>query len=177
MENMTKMKSFITYFIFFGLILAPIRFHGQKVEISKAEISFVFVSKDVKGTFSGFESASKIDLDNLENSIFQGSILSKTIDSNNRLRNWSLRSGKYFDVDDFPRISFQSTQVSREGNELKVKGNLTIKQTVKPITITFTKSQGKLIGTTSLYSVDYGIKIRKKREDNLVNIKMIFDLN
>lgn len=173
---MSKLKSLIAHFLFLGLVLTPIRFHAQKVKISKAEISFVFVSKDVKGTFSGFESASKIDLDNLENSVFEGSVLSKTIDSNNGLRNWSLRSGKYFDVDDFPRISFQSTQVSQKGNELIVKGNLSIKRTVKPITITFTKSNDKLIGTTSLHTIDYGIKIKKKREDNLVNIKMIFDL-
>ncbi|MGW9686320.1 YceI family protein [Flagellimonas sp. 2504JD1-5] len=169
------MKSFLTFFILLGLVLAPTNFLAQKAEITKAEISFVFVSKNVNGTFSGFESTSHIDLDNLEDSVFQGSVLSKTIDTNNGLRNWSLRSGKYFDVDDHPKIKFQSTAVYLDGNEIKVKGQLTIKETTKPIAITFKRVQNKWIGTTSLYSMDYGIKIKKKREDNLVKVKMVFE--
>ncbi len=163
--------------MFVGLILASNGLYAQKVAIKKAEISFVFVSKDVKGTFSGFESASEIDLDNLEDSVFQGSVRSKTIDTNNGLRNWSLRSGKYFDVDDHPKIQFQSTKVYLEGEHVKVTGNLTIKETTKPITITFKRTENKWVGTTSLYSIDYGIKIKKKREDNLVKVKMVFEMD
>lgn len=162
--------------MFLGLFLAPLTGNAQKGKIHKAKISFVFVSKDVKGTFSGFESTSQVDLNNLEASDFQGSVLSKTIDTNNGLRNWSLRSGKYFDVDDYPKISFQSTQVYTSGDNLKVKGDLTIKETTKPVTITFHKSQNKLVGNTSLNSMDYGLKIKKKRDDNLVNITMEFDI-
>ncbi|WP_190808773.1 YceI family protein [Flagellimonas sp. S3867] len=170
------MKSFIALFMFLGLVAAPSKFHAQQVGIKKAEISFVFVSKDVKGTFLGFESASQIDLDNIEASVFEGSVLSETIDTNNGLRNWSLRSGKYFDVDDFPRISFKSTKVMKDGDNIEVQGNLTIKETTKPITISFKRAQNTWVGTTSLYSIDYGIKIKKKREDNLVKVKMVFEI-
>lgn len=150
---------------------------GQKTNIKSAHISFEFVSKNVKGTLSGFESESSIDLDNLENSIFKGSVSSETLDTNSGLRNWSLKSGKYFDADNYPKISFESKEVRLEGERLMVKGNLTIKETSKPITINFTRKENQLIGTTSLYSIDYGIKIKKKREDNLVKIKMVFDID
>ncbi|UII79479.1 YceI family protein [Flagellimonas sp. CMM7] len=151
--------------------------NGQKTKIKSAQISFEFVSKKVKGTISGFKSESSIDVGNLENSIFKGSVSSETLDTNSGLRNWSLKSGKYFDADDYPKISFKSNKVKLEGEKLVVNGELTIKETLKPITITFTRKENQLIGTTSLYSIDYGIKIKKKREDNLVKIKMVFDIN
>ncbi len=163
--------------VFFLLIaLCPLVSFAQEMSIEQGKVSFVFVSKDVHGTISGFESSSKIDWDNPENSIFQGSVRSKTLDTNNGLRNWSLRSGKYFDVDDFPKILFNSNEVKLENGKFIVKGDLTIKKTTKEIVLVFEKNQNQLIGTTSLYSIDYGIKIKKKREDNLVQVKMVFDL-
>ena len=56
----------------------------------------------------------------LENSIFKGSVDSKTLDTNNGLRNWSLRSGKYFDVDDHPKITFESKEISKKGDAKSV---------------------------------------------------------
>ena len=170
------MKPLIILFVMLGMTVAPANLQAQEIAIANADISFVFVSKDVEGSISGFQSTSKINLENLEGSVFQGSVASKTIDTNNGLRNWSLRSGKYFDVDDFPRISFKSTKVMKDGDNIEVQGNLTIKETTKPITITFIRKQQQLIGTTSLYSIDYGIKIKKKREDNLVKVKMVFEI-
>lgn len=163
---------------FFILLIALSGFfssstYTQKAQITSAQISFEFVSKGVKGTIGGFISESEIDWDNLENSVFKGSVTSRTLDTNNGLRNWSLRSGKYFDVDDHPKITFESNQVDLDGERLVVKGDLTIKTTTKPVTFVFTKKQNQLIGTTSLYSIDYGIKIKKKREDNLVKIKIV----
>ena len=170
---MTKAFSF-----FFVLtIVASFQYaSAQQTRISKANISFEFVSKKVKGTIAGFESTSNIDWEHPENSVFQGSVRSKTLDTNNGLRNWSLRSGKYFDVDDYPKIIFQGKQLSLKDEKWIVQGDLTIKTTTKPITITFTRNQNQLIGTTTLYSIDYGIKIKKKREDNLVKVKMVFDI-
>ncbi|MEX0314841.1 MAG: YceI family protein [Allomuricauda sp.] len=170
------MKYFSTVFSTFILMFSLQWSTAQQLEISDAEVSFVFVSKNVKGSIAGFESTSKIDWKNLENSIFQGSVMSKTLNTKNALRNWSLRSGKYFDVDDFPKITFKSNQVRVENEKVIVDGDLTIKEISKLITIVFTKNQNQLIGTTSLYSIDYGIKIKKKREDNLVKVKFIFTL-
>lgn len=164
----------VSFFLFIGLLVPNL--NGQSQKLGNAEISFEFVSTGVKGTMAGFKTESKIDLDNLENSFFKGSVASETIDTNNGLRNWSLRSGKYFDVDDYPTLLFESNHLVFEGNDLMVKGNLTIKETTKPITVKFVRTGNQLVGSTSLYSIDYGIKIKKKREDNLVKVKMIFDI-
>ena len=167
----------LSYLVFFWLFLLVHPITGQKTStITSAEITFEFVSKSVKGTLEGFESQSTIDWDTLENSSFKGSVQSKTLDTNNGLRNWSLRSGKYFDVDDYPLITFESNQVTQTNDALLVKGILSIKGIEKEITITFKRNGKQLIGTTSIYSIDYGIKIKKNREDNLVKVKMTFDV-
>ncbi|MEM9362105.1 MAG: YceI family protein [Bacteroidota bacterium] len=167
----------LSYLFFFWLFLLVLPVTGQKSgAITSAQITFEFVSKSVNGTLDGFESESTIDWDNLENSSFKGSVQSKTLDTNNGLRNWSLRSGKYFDVDDYPLITFESNKVTTTDDSLLVKGTLNIKGIEKEVIITFKRDGQQLVGTTSLYSIDYGIKIKKKREDNLVTIKMVFDV-
>lgn len=149
---------------------------AQQSTIQKASIDFVFVDKDVKGTISGFESTSKIDWNDLENSFFEGSVAVETLDTNSGLRNWSLKSGKYFDKGDYPRLYFKSSKITQQDQQYLVEGVLTIKGIKKPITITFKQDGNQLIGTTSLYSYDYDIKIKKKREENLVNVTFRFVL-
>ncbi|MEM9647211.1 MAG: YceI family protein [Bacteroidota bacterium] len=156
--------------------LSTAHLSAQEAKISSGDIRFEFVHNGVKGTFGGFKSASTINWDALDQSVFKGSVESKTISTRNGLRNWSLRSGKYFDVDDYPFISFESTKVEQQGANILVTGNLTIKSTTKTVTINFTREKNQLIGLFSLYSSDYGIKIKKKREDNLVRGRLVFGI-
>lgn len=149
---------------------------GQIQKISNAEISFEFPSKKVKGTIEGFESTSKIDFDDITKSSFKGSVEAKTLDTNNFLRNLSLRSGKYFDVNDYPKITFESTSIVEDANEYVVSGMLTLKGQAKLTVIRFKKDGNQLIGSTQIYSSDFGIKIKKEREDNLVKVNFIFEV-
>lgn len=163
--------------LFFFICLSPLGLLGQGNSIKSAEITFNFVNKDVDGTISGFESSSTVDLENPENSKFKGSVSVKTIKTGIFLRDWSLKGGKYFDEDDHPKIDFESTEVSTTSDGFSVKGMLTIKNTEKSITIDFKKTGNQLIGTTTLFSSDFGINIKKEREDNKVVVKLVFDLN
>ncbi|SHG29236.1 YceI family protein [Flagellimonas flava] len=156
--------------------LSSILLQAQEAKISSGDIGFEFVHNGVKGTFGGFKSESTINWDALDQSVFKGSVESKTISTRNGLRNWSLRSSKYFDVDDYPFISFESTKVEQQGSNILATGNLTIKSTTKTVTINFSREKSQLVGLFSLYSSDYDIKIKKKREDNLVKVRMEFDL-
>ncbi len=161
--------------LFLLVFLSTFSLIAQKnVQITTAEISFVFLSKDVDGTISGFSSDSSIDLNNLSNSKFKGSVNAKTIDTGNFLRNWSLKGGRYFNASNHPKITFESTSVSENENGFSVIGNLTIKGISKSITFDFTKSGKTLVGTTTLYSSDFDINIKKKREGNKVAVKLTF---
>ncbi len=162
--------------LFSLLFLAAFNLAAQtNVKITSAEISFVFDSKNVDGTFSGFNSESSIDLNDLTNSVFKGSVEVKTINTGNFLRNWALKGGRYFNTGKHPKISFESSAIKENENGFSVEGHLTIKGIRKPVTFDFTINEKTLIGTTTLYTTDFDIKIKKEREDNKVNVKVVME--
>ncbi|MDT0607626.1 YceI family protein [Croceitalea rosinachiae] len=167
---MIKKLLYTFLFLSYGLTI-----QAQQSNIRKGAISFEFVNKEVKGTISGFESKSRIDWNQLENSYFEGSVAVETLDTNNGLRNWSLKSGKYFDKNDYPRIHFKSSEINQNGIDYVVKGVLTLKGIKKPLVIEFKRDGDTLVGSAELYSYDFDIKIKKKREDNLVKITFRFE--
>lgn len=163
--NQLKKHLLFLLFLLFSLSLVQ----AQK-SILKGTITFEFVSKKVDGGIGGFTSSSTIDMENIVASHFEGSVTVESIKTGNFLRDWALKGGKYFDQDKYPRIKFKSSLISSEDDRIKVDGDLTIKETTKPITIYFTVSQNTLIGTTTLFSSDFGVQIKKKREDNKVEV-------
>ena len=175
MENRESraMKNLLFVFLV-SFALLPVS--AQDTKITSGKITFQFPSKKVKGTIEGFQSASKIDWDNPSNSVFEGSVEAASLDTNNGLRNWSLRSSRYFSTKAYPRISFASNEVKREGNVWIVTGTLTLKGISKPFRIDFKETEGKLQGKGELYSSDFGIKIKKQREDNLVLVYFEFEV-
>lgn len=160
--------------IILGLHLAT----GQdKMTLSNAEVSFVFLSKKVKGSISGFSSTSEIDTIDFSKSKLKGSVKVETLETGNFVRNWSLKGGKYFNADQYPTLEFESTSITKTNDKYKVSGQLTIKETTKPISFLFTKEGNRLKGTATIYSSDFGVQIIKKsREDNKVAITLSFEL-
>lgn len=64
-------------------------------------------------------------------------ISAASIDTRSADRDGHLKSGDFFDVEAFPKITFASTSVKDGGQGFLVEGNLTIKDVTKPITIDF----------------------------------------
>lgn len=148
----------------------------QQISVQSAEITFHFTSKDVEGSIGGFNSSSMIDLGNLTESKFSGSVQVETLKTGNFLRDWSLKGGKYFDADTHPSILFKSTKISGTTEDtFQVTGNLTLKGTTKPITFTFSRKDNRLIGLASLFTSDFGIHIKDEREENEVDVTVILN--
>lgn len=163
--------------LFFITLYSTAPLSAQEIaKISATEISFNFISKDVEGSISGFNSSSSIILADFSESKLKGSVAVETIKTGNFLRDWSLKGRKYFDVDAHPKITFESNEISKTSDGFHVKGNLTIKGTEKPITLTFALKGDQLVGTTTLFSSDFGIAIKDKREDNEVKVNFVFSL-
>ena len=166
------------FLLFFLSCSASLLFGQLPGSLSDAEISFTFLSKKVDGSIAGFRSSSIIDKSDISKSKIKGSVATKTLESGNFLRNWSLKGGKYFDVDTYPTISFEGSSIEAGKIGFRVTGTLTIKAISKPITISFIEEGDRLIGTTTLFSSDFGIEIMKKsREANKVLVKMSFKTN
>lgn len=169
-----KRLSVLFYLIAIGFPILGAQ--AQEAKIETASITFEFPAKKVKGSITGFTSSSKIDWGDLENSFFEGSVAVSTLDTNNGLRNWSLRSSRYFNAKDHPRIRFKSSSIQKQGDQYLVNGDLTIKGITKPFEITMKKSSKGLTGKASLYSSEFDINIKKKQKDNLVLVYFKFDL-
>jgi polyisoprenoid-binding protein YceI len=60
-----------------------------------------------------------------------------SIDTRSADRDGHLQSPDFFDVANFPKISYKSTSVKDGGAGLVVEGELTIKDVTKPLTIEF----------------------------------------
>jgi polyisoprenoid-binding protein YceI len=60
-----------------------------------------------------------------------------SIDTRSADRDGHLQSPDFFDVANFPKITFTSTSIKDGGAGIVVEGNLTIKDVTKPLTIEF----------------------------------------
>jgi polyisoprenoid-binding protein YceI len=79
-----------------------------------------------KGRFSGVSGTITFDPNNLENGHADVRIDVSTIDTRDEKRDGHLRSADFFNVEQFPEITFKSTRVVRDGSDFKVYGDLTI---------------------------------------------------
>jgi polyisoprenoid-binding protein YceI len=59
-----------------------------------------------------------------------------SIDTGNTDRDNHLKSADFFNAEKFPTMSFKSTSVEKDGDDYIVKGDLTIKDTTKPVKLT-----------------------------------------
>ena len=159
-----------TVFIILAVLL-NLELLAQSIQINEAEasIKFVFMDDDVDGSFSDFQFTGAVNLDDLTNSNFSGSVAVQTIDTNNWLRNGALKR-KYFDFKEFPRLYFESTEIPSGGKEFLVRGTLTIKGISKPVTLTFSKRPSSFYAGIVINAADFGINIHKENDRNMVQI-------
>ncbi|GAA4705950.1 YceI family protein [Nocardioides conyzicola] len=91
----------------------------------------------VRGHFTDFAGTAHVDAANPSNSSVSLTIQTASVDTGVADRDGHLKSADFFDADTNKEITFSSTQVERDGDDWVVTGDLTIKGTTKPITITF----------------------------------------
>jgi polyisoprenoid-binding protein YceI len=92
----------------------------------------------VRGSFPAFEGTATIDTADPAASSVSLTIDVAGIDTGNADRDGHLRSGDFFDAEQYPTITFTSTEVVREDESTwQITGDLTIKDVTKPVTIEF----------------------------------------
>jgi polyisoprenoid-binding protein YceI len=110
------------------------------IDTAHSRIGFVarhaMVTK-VRGQFEDYTATAHVDTENPAASSAEVTINVASIDTGNADRDAHLRSPDFFDAEKYPTITFRSTDVQRDGQELTVTGDLTIKDVTKPVTIVF----------------------------------------
>ena len=113
---------------------------NYQVDASHTRLGFsarhAMVTK-VRGQFDDFEAVAHVDAEQPEKSTVEVTINPSSISTGSADRDNHLRSGDFLDVETYPTWSFRSTDVSRDGDEWTVTGDLTIKDVTKPVTIEF----------------------------------------
>jgi len=88
----------------------------------------------VRGSFNDFEGEGYFDAASPERSHLEVTIKAASIDTRNPDRDAHLKSNDFFDMDNYPVISFVSTSVEAAGEgRYRVNGDLSIKGVTKPV--------------------------------------------
>lgn len=94
------------------------------------------------GKFRAFEGTLSFDAEDWSTAQTEVSINTKSIDLENKEWNDHMRSVDFFDVEQFPAMTFKSTKLEKIGeNTGKLHGHLTILGKTQPITLDLTLNQ------------------------------------
>lgn len=89
----------------------------------------------VSGRFNSFDVTANTGADDFSNSNISATIDVASIFTNNEQRDGHLRTGDFFEIEKYPNISFKSTSVKKDGDDLEITGDLTMKDVTKPVTL------------------------------------------
>jgi polyisoprenoid-binding protein YceI len=115
------------------------------------------------GSFSGLLGEINFDSRDLSKASVNVSIDANSINTENETRDEHLRQDTYFDIKNYPRISFVSTKIttSNKAGVLFIFGKLTIKNQTREISFPFTATpngNGYLFkGTFNINRKDFGV--------------------
>ena len=98
---------------------------------------------DVDGEFGQFDVQVEGDPNKPSTVKVKASIDVASINTQNLKRDDHLKSPDFFDAEKHPAITFESTNVRGKGNQLTVKGKLTMHGKTKAVTIPFKVANGK----------------------------------
>lgn len=87
----------------------------------------------VHGSFREWNGTIQVDSGKWDQGSVQVTIQAASIFTDNDRRDEDLRSAHFFEVDQYPTLTFKSTKVEATGNQLKIYGNLTIRDSTKAI--------------------------------------------
>jgi polyisoprenoid-binding protein YceI len=124
------------------IVTAPSTLSGTyAIDTAHSRIGFVarhaMVTK-VRGSFNEFEGAGYFDAENPTNSSLELTIQAASIDTRNADRDGHLKGNDFFDMANYPEITFASTAVEQvDAENYRVTGDLTIKGITKPVTVDF----------------------------------------
>ncbi len=94
--------------------------------VAEFKVKHMMIS-NVKGCFTAVSGTLSLDEADVANSSIEAAIDAASIDTREAQRDAHLKSTDFFDVENFPTLSFRSTRITRRGeDELEVAGRLTI---------------------------------------------------
>ncbi|MGA7160741.1 MAG: YceI family protein [Bacteroidota bacterium] len=126
------------------------------------------VISEVTGTFKDFNVTFVSSKADFTDAAISATIAVKSIDTGNERRDGHLKTDDFFNAEKFPEIKFRSTSFEKvSDHQYKIRGNLTIRDTTKEVTIDavlngiIPSGKGTRAGwkaTLAINRFDYGLK-------------------
>lgn len=123
-----------------ALLVAPAAIAAPEtfsVDASHSSVGFSirhFVTT-VPGSFNEFSGTVVYDAENPSASTFEMTVQAASIDTRQSDRDKHLRSPDFFDVEQFPTLTFKSTSVAGSGDKLAVTGDFTLRGITQRLTV------------------------------------------
>lgn len=89
----------------------------------------------VKGRFTDVDAEVHLDEQRPEASFVRANIAAASLTTGAADRDAHLKSADFFDIEQYPALTFASREVRRKGDDLELLGDLTIKGVTRPITL------------------------------------------
>jgi polyisoprenoid-binding protein YceI len=91
---------------------------------------------NVRGGFTGVSGEVAFDPENLNQSTIDAEVDVATVSTGDANRDGHLKTAEFFDVEQFPKMSFKSTAIEKADDGYKVSGDLSLHGVTKPVTLT-----------------------------------------
>jgi polyisoprenoid-binding protein YceI len=89
----------------------------------------------VTGSLTSLTGSVVSESDNFENATVDFEAATDSIETSNKDRDNHLKSADFFDAEKFPKITFKSTSLTKDGDDYTLTGDLTIKDVTKSVKI------------------------------------------
>ena len=119
----------------------------------------------VKGRFGAVTGTLTIDEERPEHSSVTATIDAASVDTGALMRDDHLRSADFFDVANYPQLSFRSTRVARvRGDEWKITGDLTIRGVTREVVLD-TEFEGQILDAFGKQRAAFSATAQVNRKD------------
>lgn len=137
-----KMKKLSVFLLLCGIFwhASSVNAYQWNVDRDHTEIGFKVkhILTDVSGQFSDFEGTVFFNPDTPDTAEFKFTVKVDSVDTNNGKRDTHLRSKDFFDADQFPVMTFESTKIFHiQDNRYALEGNMTIKDVTRKMNLEF----------------------------------------
>jgi polyisoprenoid-binding protein YceI len=109
------------------------------IDASHSQVGFSvkhMMFSTVRGNFRGFEGTIEVDNDNPANSKVNVTIDASSVSTGDDKRDEHLRSADFFDVANYPTLTFKSTSIDfKDAEDFTINGELTMHGVTQPVKI------------------------------------------
>lgn len=155
--------------LFFLLLASNSSVHAEDYQLEPVHTQILFFCDHLgfsksQGEFLEFEGSFSFDPENIDASKAQITIQTASIDMDNQKWNDHMKNKDFFDVDNFPTMTFKSTAVEHDSSgEMKLHGELTLLDKTHPIVLDVIHNKSGVHPFSGKYIAGFSARTNVKR--------------